>query len=149
MTKKVITATEKTPFKRIASLIFKKRVSGIPVVDEKKYLLGIISEKDLLSALYPSYEEIFDELFHDIHKAKNFNEIEKRAKEASHLKAADLMKKKVVTCSPETHLIEACSLMILNRVRRLPVTKKGRLVGIVSQGDIFRAILKKELGLKG
>lgn len=148
MTKKVVAVREKTPFKRIAYLIFKKRVSGIPVVDQRRSLLGIISEKDLLSALYPSYEELFDELLYDTIQAKNFNQIEKRAKDAASLKALDLMKKKVITTSPDTHIMEACSLMILNRVRRLPVIDKGKLVGIVSQGDVFRAIFKKELKIK-
>jgi CBS domain-containing protein len=148
MTKKVLTVTEKTPFKKVATLIFKKRVSGVPVVNQKRELLGIISEKDLLSALYPSYEELFDELFHDTIHARDFNEIENRTKEALHFRAANLMKKNVIAVSPETHVMEACSKMILNRVRRLPVIDKGKLVGIVSQGDVFRAILKKELDLR-
>jgi len=46
-------------FGEIWELIFDKRVSGLPVVNEKKILLGIISEEDLIEKLYPSYQDYF------------------------------------------------------------------------------------------
>lgn len=148
MTRRVKVVFEDTPFKKVAYLIFKKKFSGVPVVDKERNVVGIVSEKDLLQALFPSYQELVDELFHDILKSRNFEEIEKRIKDVSSIKARDLMNKKVITVEPETHIMEACAKMILNRVRRLPVVKRGRLIGIISQGDVFRAILKYGLKIK-
>jgi len=59
------------------------------------------------------------------------------------LKASDVMTREVITAAPDMSLEEAARLMIHNRISGLPVMRDGRLVGIVTEGDVLR---RKELG---
>ena len=59
---------------------------------------------------------------------------------------ADLMTRHVVTTEPEMPVLRAASLMPVHRVRRLPVIAAGRLVGIVSLGDVHQGIFRKHFG---
>ena len=57
----------------------------------------------------------------------------------------DIFTKKVITVKPKTSLLKALSLMLSNRIRRLPVIDEvGKLIGIVSQGDIHQALFNQE-----
>lgn len=147
MSKTPLTVRENTSFKEAAQLIFSHHISGLPVVDDKgDCCLGIISEKDLLQALFPTYSELFQMDNDTPLYSLDLENLEHRAQKVSHLKVKDLMRREVVMVDPDTPVIQAASMMIVYRVRRLPVVENKKLVGIVSQGDVFRAILKKELG---
>ncbi|TSC54279.1 MAG: hypothetical protein LiPW16_74 [Microgenomates group bacterium LiPW_16] len=141
MSKKVVTVSPETTFREIGNIIFGKRFSrkfsSVPVVDKKGKLLGIVAEKDLLIRLYPSQREVIEDFF----GTTDFYEMEEKIHEVEKLTAQELMTKNPIVTTSETPLLKAGSLMLVKRVRRLPVVdKEGRLVGIVSQGDIFRAI---------
>jgi|SRR5947199_7072413 len=60
------------------------------------------------------------------------------------LKARDVMTKRVYTVPEETRLPELAEMMLTRRVNRVPVVREGRLVGIVSRGDLVRALAEQE-----
>lgn len=143
MSKKVITVSPQTTFREIGKITFGRRFSqkfsSVPVVDKKGKLVGIVTGKDLLKRLYPSEEQLIEDFF----EASNFYKMEENVHSAERLTAQEIMTKTPRVTSPETPLLKAGSLMIVERVRRLPVIdKKGKLVGIISQGDIFRAVFQ-------
>lgn len=145
MSRKPITARSDTPFNKMWKLIFIKRISGIPVVDRKKTLLGIISEEDLIEKLYPSYEDyFFDPLY-----ARDFEQMEERVADVSHLKAKDFMSKQVYTTTEDAPIMKAASSMLIYKVNCLPVVREKRkkqiLVGIICKGDIFGQIFRSRL----
>lgn len=144
MSKKVVTVNPETTFREIGNIIFGKRFSrkfsSVPVVDKKGKLLGIVAEKDLLMRLYPSQKEVIEDFF----GTTNFYEMEEKIHEVEKLTAQEIMSKNPLVAQPATPLMKAGSLMLVKRFRRLPVVdKKGKLVGIISQGDIFRAIFSR------
>ena len=140
MTREVLTVTSDTPLAKVTSLICLHQFSGMPVVDGDR-VVGIVSEKDILKALYPTYTEFYD----DPVRSRDFEEMETRYRDMSQRPVEEVMTHNVIVVSPDEPILKAASTMILKKVRRLPVVEGDRLVGIVSQGDIHRAIFAKTL----
>ncbi len=144
MTPNVITVTPDDDVKKAATLIFVKKISGLPVVEQGKPI-GMISEKDVLRAIYPTYQEFFE----NPEEFRVFADLRRRYSETSNLKVGQIYNKRVITVGPETPLLNALSLMITKRVRRLPVVDtEGKIVGIVSQGDIHQALFSEQFLLQ-
>lgn len=144
MNKRVVSVYPEALFSEIWKIIFKKGIHGLPVVDKNKTLIGIIAEEDLLSKLYPSYQEYID----DFQSAANFEEMEKNIGELKRLRAQDVMNKTIYLTYPETPVLQALSKMIVRQVRQLPVIDRERkLIGIITKGDIFDYLFKNYLNL--
>lgn len=142
MTTKVITIGCDENVIKAASVICLKKISGIPVVDANKTLIGIVSEKDILRAIYPTYQEFFDNPL----DFKAFTDLSRRYQDISNLKIKEIVSGRLITVNQDTTLLEALSLMIIKRVRRIPIIDNdGLLVGIVSQGDIHQALFEEFL----
>jgi CBS domain-containing protein len=130
------------PVASVARIMALKRISGVPVTDRGR-LVGILSEKDILRAMYPSYKEFTDSPL----ECMDFEEMERRYCQLKDMRAGSLMTRKVAWVTPGTPILKAASMMILRKVRRLPVVDDdGSIVGIVSQGDVHRAIFERQFG---
>lgn len=138
MTRQVLTVAPDTPVREIAGLLYTKRISGVPVVDEGGQLVGVVSEGDLMGHAAAVGEQprrrswlaAFTggaELAHDYAKAHGHT-------------AADVMTHGVQTIAETASLAEAVKLMERHRVKRLPVLRDGRLVGIVTRRDLLRLL---------
>lgn len=121
-----------TSLQEVSSLMCLYRYSGLPVVEDGK-LAGFIAEKDVLHSLFPTIDEYMDG------GAKN-NDIHNRYKDQMNLKVSDIMIRNVITVSPEQHAMRAAAVMVKNRFRRIPVADGDKLIGMVSLGDIHKAI---------
>lgn len=142
MTTRVITICIDEPVKKAASLICLKKISGIPVVDSNNTLIGMVSEKDILRAMYPTYQEFFN----DPWDFKAFSDLSRRYKDIANLKVQEIVSTRLITVTQDTGLLEALSVMITERIRRIPITDDDRiLTGIVSQGDIHQALFEEYL----
>ncbi|NTV31601.1 CBS domain-containing protein [candidate division WWE3 bacterium] len=137
MSTNVLTIKDSTSFKEIVHLLEDHHISGAPVVNEKGKVIGIISEKDLLDHVFPSEADCCEDPSYYF----DHERIEKEAKEITKLKAKNLMSKKIVSVKPNDHILKACSLMMINDIRRLPVMDNGELIGIVTTKDIYRNFL--------
>ncbi|MCL4352916.1 CBS domain-containing protein [Patescibacteria group bacterium] len=141
MQKTVVTVSPDQKIKEVARIIFNLGISGVPVVKGGK-LIGIVTEQDILIKLYPSMQDLIEDYVH----AKSFEAMEHNLKNIFDMSIKELMNEQVISVSPNVSLMEAQSKMLINRVSRLPVIDaKGHLLGIVSQGDIFRQLIKNEL----
>lgn len=137
MTKNVRTVGPTDSFKTIVVLLAKNKISGVPVVDKKGKVVGIISEKDLFYKFFPSQKKFYK----DVEYYMNFDNLENEASRVVKLKAKDFMSKSVISVAPDDHILKACSLFLIHNIRRLPVIKKGELVGIVSTNNIYKNFL--------
>ena len=144
MNSSVKTAKADTPIKEIASIMCFNKISGVPVVDANNKLVGVLSEKDILRAMFPDVEQIM------LEGAKtDFESIEDDYKNVLDKKAGDLMTQAVASVTPDMPLLKAASLMCVKKIRRIPVTgENNQLVGIISIGDVHKAIFQESL-LKG
>lgn len=139
MQSQVLTLNPEDPLERAMYLICAHRIGGLPVVDATGRVVGILSEKDILHRMYPSFQELIE----DPIRSRDFEGMEERYLDICGVRVADVMTHRVFTVTPDTPVLKAASLMLRQRVRRLPVVAAGRLVGIVSLGDIHQAIFAR------
>jgi CBS domain-containing protein len=119
----------------VVGLLCKNRISGVPVVDGKGRLVGLISERDVLEAMYPDRPEL---------RQRRAGTPGARAdREIASIASSEIMVGEVITAAPDTDILRLASLMAVNKIRRIPIVEEGRLVGIVSQGDVYRAIFER------
>ncbi|MBF0460958.1 MAG: CBS domain-containing protein [Magnetococcales bacterium] len=144
MVSNVRTVKKEDPVSVVAGIICTNRISGLPVVDADNRLIGIVTEKNILNALLPSYSEFLD----DPVLARDFLTMENSYHDVLSRSVESLMVKRVFSVSPDNFVLQAASKMALHRIRRIPVVEDGdHLVGIVSLGDIHKAIFRRELRL--
>ena len=144
MTRQPVTAGPTMSVREVAKLLLEHRISAVPVVDASGALLGIVSEGDLVRRRdvarddRPSWwlevlaegEDIAPEFLAYIRSGDRL--------------ARDLMTREVVTVEEETPLPEVARLLEEHRIKRVPVLRQGRVVGIVSRADLVRALTHEE-----
>ena len=144
MTSKVIKAQVGSTLGQIAKLLVNNKISGAPVVDKDNKLKGVISEKDIFSAMYPNFKDIVGDITAWFDNEKR----EYKLNAKKEIIIDSIMTPKAVTISPEDSVLEAGGKMIANQIHRLIVTKGKKIVGVVTRGDVFKKILKKDLNIK-
>lgn len=129
------------PLLGVAKLIFGRGINGLPVCKSRK-VVGFITERDILSKFYPSVQEYVEDPF----RSSDFEGMEKKVSEILDLKAERIMSKNPVVVTSDMPLLRAQSLMFIHKVGRLPVVDgNGKLLGILSKGDIFRYLVGEKL----
>jgi CBS domain-containing protein len=147
MNASVRTVKPDTKIMEVASLMTLYRFQGLPVLDDTGELVGIIAERDLLHSLFPKLENLMAEGMHSVDYDKEMG----RYKEVLGLNVSDLMTANPVTVDPEMHVLRAATIMVKHNFRRIPVAENGKLVGMLSLGDVHKAIFHSNLaaGLSG
>ena len=107
-----VTVRQDADFQKALALMQEKKLRRLPVVDEDGQLVGIIVERDLLVAAMRYLQ--------------------------SRVEVGDLMTRNVVTVGPDTDLNEVARTMLERKIGGLPVVEHGRLVGIITESDIFK-----------
>lgn len=138
MTRAVKTVSAETSLQEVASLMCLNRFSGLPVVEGDDKLIGLIAERDVLRYLFPQTKDIMVGM-----STLDFESLEDDYKKVLPLKVAELMTPNVITVSLDTPILKAVSIMARNHFRRIPVAEGDKLVGMVSLGDVHRAIFMK------
>ena len=136
----VKTAKADTTIKELANLMCLSNISGLPIIDDKNNIVGIVSEKDLLKKMFPDIADLAKE-----EGMPNFEEMETNYSDTLKLQAKDLMTTNVSSVSPDMPIMKAASLMCTRNIRRIPVVDAGKLVGIISIGDVHKAIFQNTL----
>lgn len=145
MTREVTTAGPDTTVAELAKTFSEKRIGAVPVIDAGGALVGIITESNLL----PKLKKV---PFSDIKLPALFSEwvddpgIESIFKLAREKKAKDIMTTNVITASPGDSVLSAALTLGQRGFRRLPVIDEGKVVGIISRGDVLRALAKETEG---
>jgi len=137
MTRPVITVTPETAIVDAAKIMLQKHVSGLPVVDAKGKLVGIVSEGDFIRR---------SEIGTQRRRGRFLKFILGPGKAAEDFvhehgrKVAEIMTPEPLTIAEDTPLEEIVALMEKNGVKRLPVTRGGKIVGIVSRANLLQAV---------
>ncbi|HVZ11902.1 MAG TPA: CBS domain-containing protein [Patescibacteria group bacterium] len=141
MSKQVDYVRASDKVEKVALLIFGRNINGIPVVEGKK-LVGLVTENDILSRFFPSVSELIE----DNVKSTNFEEMEEKASTIMSLPVSKIMKANPTTVHEDTPLLRAQSIMNTRGIGRLPVVDEdGRLIGIISKGDVFRSLIGEKI----
>ncbi len=127
MSKPVITITPDTPLQEALAMMRKEKVRRFPVVDKHGKLVGIVSEKDLLNAS-PS-----DATTLSIWEVNYW---------LSKVTVEEIMTKEVITTCVDCPIEEAARIMADRKIGALPVMEENRLVGIITETDLFKIFLE-------
>ena len=135
MTTRVVTVLENTPIEEVARTLLKWRISAVPVVDPNQRLAGIVSEGDLLLRPEPGSDRSW--------WLSNLLEPEARARryaQAHGRLAKDVMTTSVITAKETDTLAKLAAMLEEHRIKRVPVLRRGQLVGIVSRANLLHGL---------
>jgi CBS domain-containing protein len=116
MTRNVCTIQPEASAQQAAQLLDQKRISGAPVVNAQGQLIGMITEADIISKV-----------------------------NREGLCVADIMTHELIVVTEETPVGEIAQLLTERKIKRVPVVRDGKLVGIVSRADIVHAVAQGHL----
>ncbi|MDJ0621727.1 MAG: CBS domain-containing protein [Desulfocapsaceae bacterium] len=111
----------------------KRRVFGMMVIDDQARLVGILSMYDLLLFMQPKHVQIWGEMS-DIDISGLLDTISAKTKD---IRVSDIMTTDVLTIDGDAHIFTVLELMNRKHIRRLPVTKSEKVLGIVYISDLF------------
>ncbi len=140
MTKDVITLKPDVNVKEALQILFKRQISGLPVIDEENKLLGMFTEKDVLTYILPSYIDTVGKFVYE----ENPKSTKKKLADLDTIKVNQIMRKEVVTVLEDATLCEVARIMLTQKARRLPILNSaGKVIGIVARGDVAKALIKE------
>ncbi len=140
MTRDVVSVTPDTPVRKVASLLVKHRIGAVPVIDDGGAPIGIVSESDLIRpdrAAREAWRRSWLEIL---------AEGEPLAPElivwlgSQNHSARAVMSAPVITVSEETNLPDIAEILTTRRIKRVPIVRDGRIVGIFGCADLVRAL---------
>jgi len=136
MTRDPIVVRDDSPIDKALKVMRENNVRRLPVLNDKGALTGIVSEKDLL---YASPSPATSLSIYELHYL------------LSRITVGDVMTTEVITVTEDTPLEEAARMMADNKIGSLPVERKGELVGIITETDLFKIFLEllgaREMGV--
>ncbi|GAA1256738.1 CBS domain-containing protein [Sphaerisporangium rubeum] len=147
MTRDVAAVPPAAPVKDLTELLVARRVSAVPVVDTGRHVIGVVSEADVLRK-----EEFRDQYYREEYRPPLRTRLRhlvtghgRPSRKARGHTAGDVMTAPAVTVRPTTSVVRAARLMDEHDVKRLPVVDDdGRLVGIVSRGDLLKVFSRPD-----
>jgi CBS-domain-containing membrane protein len=139
MTKDVITVKPEATVEELARLLMNNKISGVPVTDDKKRLIGIVTENDLIrqnKRLHiPTVIRLFDAFI-----LLGSGRMEEEIKKMAAATVDEICTRKVLSITEETTLDEIATIMAEQHIHLLPVLRENTVVGIVGKADMVRAM---------
>lgn len=116
-----------TPARQAVDLMIRGRVRALPVINDKREVLGIVSEWDVMRGLLPQ-----------VPRTKSDDETV--AASTAQLTVRDIMTRSVLCVSEDLGIEEAASIMVNKNLEHFPVVREGKLTGFLSRSDIIRKL---------
>jgi CBS domain-containing protein len=142
MSSGVVTARRTDTVRSVVFKMLSRHCGAIPVVEDDNRLVGVVTVRDVMLPLYPNYGDYI----HDNVHSRDFIEMESGYPSILAKKVEEVMTVNPLTVSPDDPILEAASYMGLKHFRRMPVVEKGKLVGMVSIGDVNRGLFFSQQG---
>ncbi len=116
MTRNVFTTSPEVSVQEVAQLLVQKDISGVPVINRDGQIIGVVTEADIIGKV-----------------------------NREGLCVADIMTPELVFVDEETRVGDIAMLLVERKIKRVPVMRNGKLVGIVCRGDIVNAVAQGHL----
>ncbi len=141
MTSTVMTVAPETPVPEIANLMLERRVSGLAVVDAKGVIVGVVSEGDLIRRPEIETDKARSRWLRFFLSEEDLA----RSYVKTHgLRAKDIMSQPAITVAPGAELAEVVRALDSQRIKRVFVVDRGRVVGVITRADLLRALQARE-----
>jgi CBS-domain-containing membrane protein len=135
----VITVGPEASVRQVADILFKNRISALPVVDERGALIGIVSEGDLARRAELETDDRRS-WWLGIFARKSEEKLAIEYVKSHGRRVRDVMTRRVITAGPATSLRDIAALLEKNRIKRVPIVASGKVVGIVSRANLVQAL---------
>jgi CBS-domain-containing membrane protein len=139
MTKDVITVKPGETVEDLARLLMEHKISGVPVVDDEKKIVGIVTENDLIRKNKRLHIPTVVRLF-DAYILLGSGKAEEEIKKMAATTVDEIYTQKVVSINEETSVEEIATIMAEQHVHLLPVLSDNTVVGIVGKADVVRSM---------
>jgi len=140
MTTAVHSVTPETGIEDLARQFVATNVNAMPVIDAAGQLVGIVSQSDLVELDRPLHIPTVIALFDWVLYLESEKKFRSEVERITARKVADICRREVVTCTPETTVAEIAELMSEQKAHLVPVLAGGKVVGVVSRLDIVRSM---------
>src|SRR5271165_3854783 len=140
MTSEVVSVPPDMPVATIAKVLFEKRISAVPVVTGDGEPIGMVSEGDLIPRNEQERLSRGDWWLAVLSGSRALTNTSKDGPQASERTARDIMSAPLVSVAENTEVDEIARLLTGHHIKRVPVLRDGRLVGIVSRADLVHVI---------
>jgi len=137
MTSEVITVGQNTSVQTVAKLLAERGISAVPVVDRENRVIGMVSEGDLLHRAETGTERRRSWW---LDMMASTNKIAGDYVKSHSGKVRDIMTRDLISVTETTPVADIAVLLETNRIKRVPVVRDGKLVGIVSRANLVRAL---------
>lgn len=141
MTRDVMTVKPEDKVEKVVRMLVDNKISGIPVVDENRHVVGIITEKDLMikasELKVPFYVTLFDSIIFLENPMRFNNEIKKYTA----AQVRDAMTAKVYCVEEDAPVAKVVEIMQKRRINRVPVIRHNKLIGIITRNDIMKSMV--------
>jgi len=149
MTRRVISVRPETPTRDVARLLLENHISAVPVLDPSGAPLGMVSEGDLIERSDAEREARRDWWLVLLAEGETLNPEFLSSFRRSKQTAGDVMSGPVVTVGEDTEIPEIARLLKAHRIKRVPVVRDGKVVGIVSRENLLLALAEQEAPHEG
>ncbi len=143
MNTNLVTVKENTPVKKVAELMLEHDISGIPVVDKRGKILGVVSELDLMrKQIAPNEPRIWATLW-----GMDENSVQKYVdalKKYMGKTAGEVMTSPALTVDVSDSLERAGNLMFDKQIKRVFVTDEGKLAGVISRSAFTKLLVEQD-----
>lgn len=134
-----VSASDDTPMRDIVRLMAKNDTSGLPIVDSSNRLVGFISDGDIASYLGRHDISLFDATL-NLYRYVDDTSMQARLVGLLELNVMDIATKRVISVEDTLPMDRACGVLGERRIKKVPVTHNGVLVGTLSRRDIVRSL---------
>ena len=142
MTRDVAVVHPEMSLLEAVKLMAQRRISGMPVVDDAGAIIGILSEGDLVR-WHEGYTERQTRWLDMLAEGSDLAPMFLDGIREQHRKVKSVMAPGALTVTEDTSAREVAHLMYTNKIKRVPVLRDGKLVGIVARSDLVRALAQK------
>jgi CBS domain-containing protein len=141
MSAPVIKVRPETKVSEALQVMMDHRIEGVPVVDDRNQVVGVLTYADLLRRVRRQHPRAMDFMMFAVVIREEDQDVVERVRRILDLPLDQICTHDVVTCLPDDHVADVAGLMVDHRIKRVPVVSaQGVLIGIVTRSDIMRAI---------
>ncbi len=142
MTREVITVRQDTPIKDLAEILWKNRISGVPVLDEAGKIVSVVTESDLIDQTKKVHIPTMINLLDSVIFLESSKKTEQEIRKMSGNTAGDISSSDLITVTEDTGLDEIATIMSEKNLHTLPVMQDDKLVGVIGKSDIIRSLMR-------
>ncbi len=126
----------------VVRILVNKKIGGIPILDDDRYVMGFISDGDIMKAV--AKQGTLSVLIGDTAVVVNDNEaFEEKVADLMSRNVMELATRKVIWVTPDQSVDEVAKILSKKKIKKVPVLEKGKLVGVISRSTIMRDIFQR------